>query len=61
MTRVPLIAALLIVALGALATRSAQAAGLERLYILNCGEGHGRRHLALVARRQRRAVDALRG
>ena len=39
MTRVPLIAAFLIVALGALATGSAQAAGLERLYILNCGEG----------------------
>ena len=39
MTRVPLIATFLIVALGALATGSAQAAGLERLYILNCGEG----------------------
>jgi len=39
MKRFPLIAALRIAALGALATGSAQAAGLERLYILNCGEG----------------------
>jgi glyoxylase-like metal-dependent hydrolase (beta-lactamase superfamily II) len=39
MKRFPLIAAWLIAALGALATGSAQAAGLERLYILNCGEG----------------------
>ena len=39
MKRLPLIAAVLIAALGALATGSAQAAGLERLYILNCGEG----------------------
>ncbi len=60
MKRFPLIATLLIAALGALATGSAQAAGLEQLYILNCGEGMGG-HLALVARRQRRAVDALRG
>jgi N-acyl homoserine lactone hydrolase len=35
----PLIAAVLMAALGTLATGSAQAAGLERLYILNCGEG----------------------
>jgi len=39
MKHFPLIAALLIAALGALAPGSAQAAGLERLYILNCGEG----------------------
>src|SRR5262245_22538388 len=39
MQRFPLLSALLIAALGALATGSAQAAGLERLYILNCGEG----------------------
>ena len=39
MKRFPLIAALLIAAFGTLATGSAQAAGLERLYILNCGEG----------------------
>ena len=35
----PLIAAVLMAAFGTLATGSAQAAGLERLYILNCGEG----------------------
>ena len=35
----PLIGAVLMAALGTLATGSAQAAGLERLYILNCGEG----------------------
>jgi N-acyl homoserine lactone hydrolase len=39
MPRFPLLAAVLIAALGALAPGSAQAAGLERLYILNCGEG----------------------
>src|SRR3984893_15635479 len=39
MPRFPLMAALIIAALGALATGSAQAAGLERLYILYCGEG----------------------
>ena len=39
MKRFPLRAALLIAALGALVTGLAQAAGLERLYILNCGEG----------------------
>ena len=40
MQRFPLLSALLIAVLGALATGSAQAAGgLERLYILNCGEG----------------------
>src|SRR5262245_34545101 len=39
MKRFPLIAAVLIAALGALAPGAAQAAGLERLYILNCGEG----------------------
>ena len=32
-------AAVIIAALGVLATGSAQAVGLERLYILNCGEG----------------------
>src|SRR5437762_9797153 len=39
MKRFPLLYAVLIAALGALATGLAQAAGLERLYILNCGEG----------------------
>ena len=39
MKRFPLLAAVCIAALGALATGAAQAAGLERLYILNCGEG----------------------
>ena len=39
MKRFPLIAAVLIAALGVLATGAAQAGGLERLYILNCGEG----------------------
>src|SRR5262252_7527105 len=39
MKRFQLLSALLIAALGAFATGSAQAAGLERLYILNCGEG----------------------
>src|SRR5262249_27178925 len=39
MKRFPLLAAVFIAALGALATGAAQAAGLERLYILNCGEG----------------------
>jgi N-acyl homoserine lactone hydrolase len=39
MQRFPLLSAVLIAALGVLATGSAQAAGLERLYILNCGEG----------------------
>src|SRR5712692_798680 len=39
MKRFQLRAALLIAALGALVTGLAQAAGLERLYILNCGEG----------------------
>jgi glyoxylase-like metal-dependent hydrolase (beta-lactamase superfamily II) len=39
MKRFPLLSAVLLAALGALATESAQAAGLERLYILNCGEG----------------------
>src|SRR5438132_13717880 len=39
MKRFLLIAAVLIAALGALAPGVAQAAGLERLYILNCGEG----------------------
>ena len=39
MKRFQLLSALIIAALGALATGSAQAAGLERLYILNCGEG----------------------
>src|SRR5215471_5328331 len=39
MKRFQLLSALLIAALGALAAGSAQAAGLERLYILNCGEG----------------------
>jgi N-acyl homoserine lactone hydrolase len=39
MTRFLLIAAVLLTVLGTLVTGSAQAAGLERLYILNCGEG----------------------
>ena len=39
MTRFFVRAAVLLTALGTLATGSAQAAGLERLYILNCGEG----------------------
>src|SRR5436190_2122312 len=39
MKRFPLLSAVIIAALGALATGAAQAAGLERLYILNCGEG----------------------
>ena len=39
MKRCQLLSAVIIVALGALAIGSAQAAGLERLYILNCGEG----------------------
>src|SRR5262245_45580296 len=39
MKRFPLMAAVLLAALGALAPGAAQAAGLERLYILNCGEG----------------------
>jgi glyoxylase-like metal-dependent hydrolase (beta-lactamase superfamily II) len=39
MPRFPLLSAVLIAALGVLATGSAQAGGLERLYILNCGEG----------------------
>src|SRR5438105_13554405 len=39
MSRFHLLLAVIIVALGALVTGSAQAAGLERLYILNCGEG----------------------
>ena len=56
----PLIAAVLMAALGTLATGSAQAAGLELVYP-QLWRGHRRGHLALVARRQRRAVDALRG
>ena len=39
MQRFPLLAAVLIAALGALATGAAQTGGLERLYIFNCGEG----------------------
>src|SRR5947209_618911 len=39
MKRCRLLSAVIIAALGALATGSAQAVGLERLYILNCGEG----------------------
>jgi len=47
MKRFPLLSAVILAALGVLATGAAQAAGLERLYILNCGEGmagdHARR------------------
>src|SRR6516162_8763670 len=39
MQRFPLLFAVIIAALGTLAPGAAQAAGLERLYILNCGEG----------------------
>jgi glyoxylase-like metal-dependent hydrolase (beta-lactamase superfamily II) len=40
MTKLPsIVAALSIAALSALASQPAQAAGLEKLYILNCGEG----------------------
>src|SRR5262245_18869951 len=39
MKRFPLLSAVLLAALGALGPVAAQAAGLERLYILNCGEG----------------------
>jgi N-acyl homoserine lactone hydrolase len=39
MQRFLLLSAVIIAALGALASEAAQAAGLERLYILNCGEG----------------------
>ena len=39
MQRFPLLSAMIIAALGALAPWAVQAAGLERLYILNCGEG----------------------
>jgi N-acyl homoserine lactone hydrolase len=39
MRRFQLIAVLVIAVLGAFVTRSVYAAGLERLYILNCGEG----------------------
>jgi hypothetical protein len=39
MQRFPLLSAVLIAALSALAPGAAQAAGLARLYILNCGEG----------------------
>ncbi len=34
--------------------------GVERLYVLNCGEGRRRRHFALVARRERRQVHGFR-
>jgi len=39
MQRFALLSAVILAALGALATGAAQAGGLERLYILNCGEG----------------------
>src|SRR6185312_16118012 len=39
MNKLPLIAAALIAAFAISASKPAQAAGLERLYILNCGEG----------------------
>src|SRR6266571_1160662 len=39
MQRFALLSIVIIAALGALAPGAAQAAGLERLYILNCGEG----------------------
>src|SRR5256885_232736 len=39
MQRFPLLAVVILAALGVLAPGSARAAGLERLYILNCGEG----------------------
>ena len=39
MQRFLLLSAVIIAALGALAPGAAQAGGLERLYILNCGEG----------------------
>ncbi|HEX9291363.1 MAG TPA: hypothetical protein VF904_17715 [Anaeromyxobacteraceae bacterium] len=51
----------LVAALTALSAGAGQAKGVDKLYILNCGEGGRRRHFALVARRQRRQVDAVRG
>ena len=39
MNKISVIAVALVAALGMLANKPAQAAGLERLYILNCGEG----------------------